>query len=391
MKIVLFPHGGSVNHGCEAIVRTTCGFLRKDNNEISLYSSDTLSDYDVRLNEIVNIIPNNDNFRVHSCAKFFMRIRTKFFKKNIDVLEIAKKYKFFKKMHFMLSIGGDNYCYPGMIHVLSELNIAIDYFKKPRILWGCSLDEKLINGKVLTELKGYKAIFVRESVSANILKNIGIQNNVYLYPDPAFTLGTQETKFIKFDSTECDIIGVNISPLIKRYSDDLCIKNNFIVLIKYIINNLNLKIALIPHVVQDGNSDFDYMAEIVKDIPSDKVEIVDKNYNCMQLKSLISKCKFFIGCRTHATIAAYSTCVPTLVVGYSNKSVGIARDIFGNEKDYVLPVSELNAENVLLNKFLELYDRRDDIKEYLGKFMPDYIKKASDAGDKLAEIIRKEQ
>jgi polysaccharide pyruvyl transferase WcaK-like protein len=63
--------------------------------------------------------------------------------------------------------------------------------------------------------------------------------------------------------------------------------------------------------------------------------------NCRELKHIISRCRFFIGARTHVTIAAYSSCVPTLVLGYSVKSRGIARDLFGTEVGYVLPVQKL--------------------------------------------------
>ncbi len=52
-------------------------------------------------------------------------------------------------------------------------------------------------------------------------------------------------------------------------------------------------------------------------------------------------------CRTHATIAAYSTGVPTLVVGYSVKARGIARDLFGTEDGYVLPVQQLKESDEL--------------------------------------------
>ena len=55
----------------------------------------------------------------------------------------------------------------------------------------------------------------------------------------------------------------------------------------------------------------------------------------------------FIGARTHSTIAAYSSGVPTLVVGYSVKAKGIAKDLFGTEENYVLPVQALKEENNL--------------------------------------------
>ena len=41
-KIILYPHGGSGNHGCEAIVRTTCNLLK--GKEIYLFSENPEED-----------------------------------------------------------------------------------------------------------------------------------------------------------------------------------------------------------------------------------------------------------------------------------------------------------------------------------------------------------
>ena len=58
-----------------------------------------------------------------------------------------------------------------------------------------------------------------------------------------------------------------------------------------------------------------------------------------------------MGARTHATIAAYSTCVPTVVFGYSVKSIGIAKDIFGTTDHYVLPVSGVTNSEQFIESF----------------------------------------
>ena len=98
-----------------------------------------------------------------------------------------------------------------------------------------------------------------------------------------------------------------------------------------------------------------------------------KDQSALNLKEYISKCSFFIGARTHAAIAAYSTCVPTLVIGYSVKARGIAYDLFGNE-DYVISISNLNNEDDLLNKFVDMYKKKESIKKYLTGMMEDYKK-----------------
>ena len=88
----------------------------------------------------------------------------------------------------------------------------------------------------------------------------------------------------------------------------------------------------------------------------------------------------FIGARTHATIAAYSTCVPTLVAGYSVKASGIAKDIFGTDQNYVLPVQAFVGKKDLTEAFLWMSDHEQYIREYLKNKMPEYCLKSLDAG-----------
>ena len=58
---------------------------------------------------------------------------------------------------------------------------------------------------------------------------------------------------------------------------------------------------------------------------------------------MISQCRFFIGSRTHSVIAAYSSGVPTLALGYSIKSKGIAQDIFGEYETYAVSYTHLDV------------------------------------------------
>ena len=88
-----------------------------------------------------------------------------------------------------------------------------------------------------------------------------------------------------------------------------------------------------------------------------------------------------------ATIAAYSTGVPTLVVGYSVKARGIARDLFGTEDGYVLPVQQLRESDELTRAFVRLYEKRDAIRAHLNKTLPGYIARADEARKALEELV----
>ena len=47
--------------------------------------------------------------------------------------------------------------------------------------------------------------------------------------------------------------------------------------------------------------------------------------NAMQYKGYVKRLSGLVAARTHVSIAAYSTFVPTLVIGYSVKARGIAK------------------------------------------------------------------
>ena len=113
------------------------------------------------------------------------------------------------------------------------------------------------------------------------------------------------------------------------------------------------------------------------------------DYNCMELKGYISRCRMFIGARTHSTIAAYSTCVPTLVIGYSVKAKGIAKDIFGTYENYVLPVQSLSNKDDLINAFEWMKDNEDVIRKHLNEFMPGYKEKALQGKVEIEKLLEK--
>ena len=119
---------------------------------------------------------------------------------------------------------------------------------------------------------------------------------------------------------------------------------------------------------------------------TERVELIE-DQDCVSLKSIIAGCRFFVGARTHATIAAYSSCVPTLVVGYSVKSRGIARDLFGIEEHYVIPIQEITNDWQLIDSIKWLMENEQSMKQHLEAVMPQYVERAVEAGRKLMEQV----
>jgi len=113
--------------------------------------------------------------------------------------------------------------------------------------------------------------------------------------------------------------------------------------------------------------------------------LLPNDLNAIQYKGFIARMRFFIGARTHATIAAYSNCVPTLVLGYSIKSKGIAKDIFGEEK-LVLNIQEISDSTKLVAKFDEMVREENELIAILNKRIPEIRAMSRKAADYLFDL-----
>ena len=111
------------------------------------------------------------------------------------------------------------------------------------------------------------------------------------------------------------------------------------------------------------------------------------DHNAEELKGYIARCRFFIAARTHASIAAYSSCVPTLVVGYSVKARGIAHDLFGTYDNYVIPVQSLANDNHLTNAFEWIQQNEQQIRQHLTEFIPRYSNQTYNANKILESLL----
>ncbi len=115
------------------------------------------------------------------------------------------------------------------------------------------------------------------------------------------------------------------------------------------------------------------------------VKMMPHQSNASQIKCVISKLRFFIGARTHATIAALSSSIPTVSIAYSVKAKGINKDLFGNEAA-VLPTPEV-SKKTLQTAFEWLLREEVDLKDALAIRIPELQKSAILATTSVKEII----
>lgn len=366
MKYILYGNGTAGNHGCEAIVRGTQTVL---SGEPIMVSHKTAEDIKYHLNHIAEVVPSTSrkrNFIEYLFAYIHLK-RTGDYVPMDGVAYLDTIRQLRGKANLAISIGGDNYCY-GDTGIYEYLNKAYHQYGFKTALWGCSVEPEVVE-KVKDDLNRYNLIVARESITFEAMKKVC--DHVVLAPDPAFFMESEECELpIQFEKP---IIGINASPMILSYEKNQGMTyQNYCNLISYILKETEYNIALIPHVVWDTNDDRKVLQKLYDKCGCPERVVFVEDHSAPQLKYIISKCEMFIGARTHATIAAYSTTVPTLVVGYSVKARGIARDLFGTEEKYVIPVQSLNEPLQLIAGFRWLDEHKVGIRSRLYDYLPTY-------------------
>lgn len=389
MKIALYMHGGSGNHGCEALVRTVSALV-SEFGEVSVFSKEPSEDK--KYIENVNTVSCGQPLPKNTFAGFVSAVKMKFLKQKLAYVKPAYKslLKFADKDTLAISIGGDNYCYDGMPEVLALLNKELKKKGAKTVLFGCSIEPELLKDtKVVEDLSNYDLITARESITYDALKNAGVKTDVVLFPDSAFTLPTEKRE-LPVGFLENDTVGLNISPLVLSCEEgEPILLKAYCRLMEYILENTSMNIALIPHVVWQGNNDNEPIKILHEKYKNTGRVAKVEDCNATELKGYIARCRFFVGARTHATIAAYSNCVPTLVVGYSVKSRGIAKDLFGTEENYVRSVKDIRNEEDLVDSFIWLMKNEQNIKAHLVSTMPEYIQQVYALTKKMEDLGKK--
>ncbi len=412
-EIALFNHAGCGNHGCEAIVRGTLAGLSaadstngdKDNAAgvaLRLITNSAAQDRQYLGEELLKQLSIEEER--HLDRSPLMHTLLYGYRKLSGDRECYLRYRF--PMLFSgknasglpdlaISIGGDNYCYPEMVPELILADRMLADRGVPTALLGCSIEPDTLarNREMAEDLKGHRLITVRETLTYDALREAGIpKERLKLLPDPAFAMKAEIDEATMRDReqhSDAGIIGINVSPLIEQYRSDggETALDAFLALSEHILKETEYRIAYIPHVVWENSDDRKPLRALQERFgPTGRTTLIE-DHPAPVLKGIIAGCRFFIGARTHATIAAYSSLVPTLVIGYSVKSRGIARDLFGEERGLVLPVQELTGAG-LIAAFEDLRAREEELRAVLAGKIPEYRERALENGAEMARLCR---
>lgn len=378
----LLGNGGFYNRGCEAIHRTTIELLTEELGpcHFTVWSPDYANDSTQGNQPNVAWKPyqvvNGWLWGAHSPLRLKFPLVEGLPSKSLRNMSA----RFFGLPDCVLSLGGDNF---SLDYGLNRMFVAhCEYFHQyniPTVIWSASIGpftkEPTFEKEMAEFLGRVSLITVRESATLDYLGSLGVGKNMVRVSDVAFALEPEEYKGPEVDFL-CtnDVVGLNVSELmVKWYGRGD--RDAFLCEIAEFVGRLvhdGYKVALVPHVTkEDGplaTNDAAFLRMVYDRISnrSERVAVMPANISAKQMKWVISQCQFFFGARTHATIAAVSSSVPTVAIAYSAKARGIWQDIFGHT-DYLLETDELSSETLMQKMHLLVDDEKEIRKTLAGK------------------------
>jgi colanic acid/amylovoran biosynthesis protein len=375
-RFLLVGHGSFANRGCEAIVRTTVSLLRErwPDCAIVLASHEAEVDRTHPAARHVDVVPHRRAARRYSAAWALSEADRRVFR---GALGTARRvYSLLASQvassDCMISIGGDNYSmdYGGPGRWLG-LDALARRAGVPYVIWGASIgpfQSPKVDAAVMADLRRSLLVTVRETISHDYLADRGVVANVQHVADPAFLLEPEPTDVQAYWPDGEVVVGLNVSPLLRRYrrqSSGDRLAEITVVFLREALKDTRLGFLLVPHVTQPGNDDHIYLAHILDLLgATPRVRLAPRVLNACQLKHVISLCGALVAARTHATIAGFSSGVPTISLAYSQKAHGINRDLFGDGR-WTIDTRQLQSPHEVAERLLRLLSQREEVASHL--------------------------
>jgi colanic acid/amylovoran biosynthesis protein len=395
-QILLIGIDGVYNYGCEAIVRGTEKIVRtvRPTAEIIYASRRPTDDINRLKGTQVKIIERKCRGR-YSAQNVFRKLVS------MTGFEWHPRTDFLNMLNgvnAIFSIGGDIYTlYPNgnFNRSLPKLGDFAESQDIRYILWGASVGPFNENPKAerffRRHLSKISMITARETATESYLKELGIFNNVISCADPAYVVAPEVTANGTFANGLT--IGINLSPLSIRHSKYSL--DEFIQVqsksIQELTKVLNARILLIPHVVCDfmeSDDDLRYLRRVKQAIApkyQKVVTLLNDDIGFVGTKKKLIKCSLVIASRMHCAINALAAHVPTILIAYSRKAVGMCQYVYGND-NWVIPLNKFGS-NHTLKKIRLMIEQQKQIREYLSTRIPEIQQDAYKPLQMLKEIL----
>ncbi len=374
MGYILITGGQLFNKGAQAMVFTVVNEIKKKfpNKKIVLLSSrDFLRNNEDKNQYTFDIMPYSNRLKLSLAGGVYNFINTLYKPKRY--IEAFGKYEktlrnYFENAKMILDISGyglsSQWGFTKSLFYIMNIIIAKKFKKKiyllPQTLGPFNYKSIIAKTIIKCLLKKYlpypSLIFVREKESISEIKkftqnnvlnsnDIVLQNKHEYSLDYIYKKGEPNVKNPIIINKNAICIVPNQKTLVHGNSQD--IYKTYKIIIERLLKE-GTKIYLLCH----SEDDLPICQKIKSDCNDNRVVILNRNYNCLELKDIISQFNFIIASRYHAVIHAYKTGVPVVVLGWSDKYRSLL-DLF-TQTEYLFDVRNEIMPDLIEEKIIEM-------------------------------------
>ena len=284
-----------------------------------------------------------------------------------------RSFRFFDNADYILDLGqGDSFAdiYGELrFKLIDRIHCIARKYHKPYCLLPQTIGpfkNERIRKKAIKSIEKARLCMARDKQSYDyVLENVPQQKNVAEYIDVAFFLPyetiSQDKNYIH--------VGINISALLWHggytRNNQFGLKCEYQSLVEQLINHFlnqpNVKVHLIPHVVGSERSienDYAVSYDLWREYNNANLILAPLALGPIEIKSYIAGMDFFMGARMHATIGAFSAGVPVVPMAYSRKFNGLFIDTLSYH--HIADMKTMDNEDII-QIIQEAYDNRDSL------------------------------
>ncbi|MFA7169672.1 MAG: polysaccharide pyruvyl transferase family protein [Candidatus Paceibacterota bacterium] len=243
-------------------------------------------------------------------------------------------------------------------------------------------------------LKRMQLIVTRESVSRRLLKKMGVSDKIVLEStDAAFLIRNQNCSLQPLPAEVVNIKKDYVGPLVGVTAREWLsadsqekFEKEFARALDEISEKYDAHILFIPQTTFPQKDDDDRIVQkrIFENMQQkNRATCMEGSYEYQELLSIYDNLDFLIGTRFHSAIFTLIAKVPTLVIAYEHKAVGIMEDL--GLAAWVLDIREVNAP-LLVDSFARLCEQREEYLNQLNGVLPAYIIRAERAVERIKEV-----
>ena len=290
-------------------------------------------------------------------------------------------FKIFKKADYILDIGqGDSFADiygKGRFQWIDKIHSIARKYHKPYCLLPQTIgpfENEEIKKQAIKSIEKANLCMARDKQSIDfVTKNVPQQKNVCECIDVAFFLPyetiSQDKNYIH--------VGINISALLwhggytRNNQFGLKCEYQSLVrqLIDYFLNQENVKVHLVPHVVgaeRHIENDYAVSYDLWREYDNPNLVLAPFALGPIEIKSYIAGLDFFMGARMHATIGAFSAGVPVVPMAYSRKFNGLFLDTLSY--NHMVDMKTMDNDDIVV-VIKEAFERRSDLKDIINQRM----------------------